>query len=96
MAFFIFQSIIQRRARSQNKSLGQRQQTMSTHYQGDPRQITAKFPSTCHTCGKKINKGEHIIYWPNGKKAGHLKCDEDDYRHSLASFEDEDRYNGKY
>jgi len=65
-----------------------------TSYAMDPRQITAKFPSTCHTCGKKINKGDQIIYWPNGKKAGHLKCDEADYRQSLASFEDEDRYNG--
>lgn len=67
--------------------------TMSKHYQGDPRQITAKFSSTCHTCGQKINKGEQIIYWPNGKLAGHLACDEADYRNSLASFEDEDAYN---
>jgi hypothetical protein len=66
-----------------------------TSYAGDPRQITAKFSSECHTCGKKIQKGEQIIYWPNGKKAGHLKCDEADYHQSLASFEDEDRYHGR-
>ena len=41
-------------------------------YAGDPRQITARFPHKCHTCGKPIKKGETIIYWPNGKKAGHL------------------------
>ena len=65
-------------------------------YAGDPRQITARFPSKCHTCGKPIKKGESIIYWPNGKHAGHLACDETDYRNSLASFEDEERYNGQY
>ena len=65
-------------------------------YAGDPRQITARFPSKCHTCGKPIKKGESIIYWPNGKHAGHLACDETDYRNSLASFEDEERYNSQY
>ena len=67
-----------------------------THYSGDPRQITARFPSTCHTCGKPIKKGETIIYWPNGKKAGHYDCDIKDYRQSIASFEDEDRCNNVY
>ena len=65
-------------------------------YAGDPRQITARFASKCHTCGKPIKKGESIIYWPNGKHAGHLTCDEADYRNSLASFEDEERYNSQY
>ena len=65
-------------------------------YAGDPRQITARFASKCHTCGKPIKKGESIIYWPNGKHAGHLTCDEADYRNSLASFEDEGRYNSQY
>ena len=55
-------------------------------YSGDPRQITARLASKCHTCGKPIKKGEQIIYWPNGKHAGHLKCDEADYRNSLASL----------
>ena len=32
-----------------------------THYSGDPRQIKAKFTGVCHTCGKKISKGEEII-----------------------------------
>ena len=67
-----------------------------THYSGDPRQIAARFPSKCHTCGKPIKKGEQIIYWPNGKQAGHLQCDEADYLKSLASFEDEEAYNRQY
>ena len=65
-----------------------------SQYRNDPRQITAKFSSSCHSCGKKIEKGEQIIYWPLTKKAGHLRCDEADFRKSLESFEDEDRYNG--
>ena len=67
-----------------------------TKYAGDPRQITARFAGKCHTCGKAINKVEQIIFWPNGKLARHLKCDEADYRNSLASFEDEERYNSQY
>jgi len=62
------------------------------HYKGDPRRIIAHFSNTCHTCGKTIRKGEEIIYWPNGKHAGHLSCDEADFRRSVASFEDEDQY----
>lgn len=67
-----------------------------TNYKGDPKQMTSRFESTCHICGKKISKGEQIIYWPSSREAGHLKCDETDYRQSLQSFEDEDRYNGQY
>ena len=94
---WIINPFSKRRARCQYKSAGQRQILMShTHYSGDPRQITARFPSTCHTCGKLIKKGETIIYWPNGKKAGHYDCDIQDYRQSIASFEDEDRYNNVY
>jgi len=63
---------------------------------GDPRQMDARFNSTCHTCGKPIKKCEQIIYWPNGKQVGHIACDEADYRNSLASFEDEERYNSQY
>jgi len=65
-------------------------------YAGEPRQIIARVNCKCHTCGMPIKKGEEIIYWPNGKHPGHLKCDEADYRFSLASFEDEERYNQHY
>jgi len=62
----------------------------------DPRQMTSRFAGTCYTCKKKINKGEEIIYWPNGNHAEHFACGEADYRHSLASFEDEENYNKQY
>ena len=65
-------------------------------YKDDPRQMTAKFTSTCHKCNKPIKQGENIIYWPRLKKAGHLNCDEADFNAALASFEDEDNYNNQY
>lgn len=37
-------------------------------YIADPRIITAKFRSTCHESGETINRGDQIIYYPNGKK----------------------------
>jgi hypothetical protein len=39
---------------------------------------------------------EQIIYWPNGNHAEHFACGEADYRHSLASFQDEENYNNQY
>ena len=62
----------------------------------DPRQMTSRFTGTCYTCKKPIKKGEEIIYWPNGNHAEHFACGEADYRHSLASFEDEENYNNQY
>ena len=62
----------------------------------DPRQLTSRFNSICSKCKLPIKKGDQIIYWPNGGKADHLACGEADYRNSLASFEDEDRYNSQY
>lgn len=61
----------------------------------DPRIIKAKFASTCATCGKSIEKGTNIIYWPampKGKQTDHQECGWDEYRRSLASFEDENNY----
>ena len=62
----------------------------------DPRQMTSRFASTCYTCKKQIKKGEEIIYWPNGNHAEHFACGEADYRHSLASFQDEENFNNQY
>ena len=62
----------------------------------DPKQMTSRFASTCYTCKKPIKKGEEIIYWPNGNHAEHFACGEADYRHSLASSEDEENYNNQY
>lgn len=36
-------------------------------YSGDPRWITAKFSSNCSHCGKKINRGDRIFYYPRTK-----------------------------
>jgi hypothetical protein len=63
-----------------------------TKQSGDPRQMSARFSSTCHTCGEPIKKGEQIIYWPNGKTAGHFACDQDSFQKSVESFIDEQRY----
>ncbi len=62
----------------------------------DPRQMTSRFADICYTCKKPIKKGEEIIYWPNGNHAEHFACGEADYRHSLASFQDEENYNKQY
>ena len=62
----------------------------------DPRQMTSRFAGTCYTCKKPIKKGEEIIYWPNGNHAEHFACGEADYRHSLASFQDEENFNNQY
>ena len=67
-----------------------------TKYAGDPRQMNARFSSTCHTCKKPIKKGEEIIYWPATKSAGHLVCDQADFANSVASFEDEEAYHREY
>jgi hypothetical protein len=34
---------------------------------GDPRWITAKFKSTCSTCGGRILAGERIFYYPQSR-----------------------------
>jgi hypothetical protein len=36
-------------------------------YKGDPHWTTAKFPGRCTRCGKKINRGDRIFYYPRGK-----------------------------
>ena len=56
----------------------------------------ARFASTCHTCGMPIKKGEQIIYWPNGKVAGHFDCDQADFARSIESFLDEEVYHREF
>ncbi len=43
-------------------------------YSGDPRWITARFPSKCAKCGQPINKGERAFYYPNGKQIFAVPC----------------------
>jgi hypothetical protein len=35
----------------------------------DPKQMAARFPSTCAESGKPIPKGAKILYWPSSKSA---------------------------
>jgi len=66
----------------------------STTYAGDPRQITAKFNSTCAQCHCPIKKGDDIYYWPNSQKAYCSSCGESDFRQFLSSKADEDTFHG--
>jgi len=40
---------------------------MYTRYAGDPHWTTAKFTSTCKSCGRTIAKGEPIFYYPRSR-----------------------------
>ena len=59
----------------------------------DPRVITAKFESTCSESGRKIRKGDAVIYWPSDRTVyavGYAPKAEKEYREfqSLAFEED--------
>jgi len=60
--------------------------------------MTARFDSICAESGKKIRKGDKILYYPSGKKAflvGSAPIQEKDFRQfqSLA-FEEDNGYCG--
>ena len=66
--------------------------------------ITAKFASSCPTCGGKIRKGEQIN-WERGKPAQHVQCapqaehvSQEDYPCSDRGYEDQcaDWYRSNY
>jgi len=63
-------------------------------YKGDPRRITARFNSSCSKCSKKIQKGETVYYWANGKTVMCATCGEPEYQRFLSMAADEDAYNG--
>jgi len=65
-----------------------------TRYSNDPRQITAKFSSSCCKCKAKIPKGAEIYYWPSSREVFCAKCGDGPYRQFLSSAADEDVYNG--
>lgn len=59
----------------------------------DPREMSARFKSTCAESGQTIKPGDRIIYYPNGKHAyliGHAPKAEQAFREfqSLAFEED--------
>ena len=64
-----------------------------SRYRGDPRWITARFSSVCG-CGKRINKGEDILYWPSSRTAQCKTCGEPEWQDFLSAAADEDVYNG--
>jgi hypothetical protein len=45
------------------------QTTLMKRYSNDPREMTARFPSTCAESGKVIRKGDSILYWPSSRSA---------------------------
>ena len=45
-------------------------------YDNDPREIQARFRSTCPETGKTINKGDTCIYYPENRKAYHVDSDQ--------------------
>lgn len=64
----------------------------------DPYWLEARFSSDCAGCGRRIQKGERIFYYPNGKSA---YCSDDSCggnasrEFSVASF-DEDFTRGAF
>ncbi len=61
---------------------------------GDPYATTARYRSTCPTCGHPILRGDRITVWPRSRKTYHYACSETDYLHALAAIEEEDRFTG--
>gem|GEM_PF-329353 len=70
------------------------QQFKMTRYSNDPRQITAKFSSSCSKCKTKIKKGATIYYWPSSREVFCTCCGDAPYRQFLSSAADDDVCNG--
>lgn len=64
-------------------------------YQGDPRWISARFPSTCR-CGKRINKGDEILWYPGKKYVLCQTCGSPEWAAFKAAAWDEEQYNLQY
>ena len=65
------------------------------YYKNDPRWIAARYDSTCADCGKKVGKGDKILYWPKGKKVYCKDCGEGRYAEFRALADDEDFFFGR-
>jgi len=65
-------------------------------YSNDPKQIKARFDSSCSKCAAKISKGQEIYYWPSSREVFCLKCGEVPYNEFLASAQDEEIYQSWY
>jgi hypothetical protein len=62
---------------------------MYNHFAGDPHWTTARFTSTCCSCGGSIKKGEKIFYYPKGKHVYCHDCGRAAYEDFRAAAEDE-------
>jgi hypothetical protein len=62
-------------------------------YSRDPRWITARFSSVCK-CGKRINKGDDILYRPYDRSVQCSVCGETAWQRFLSESADEDVFNG--
>ena len=65
---------------------------MHSHYQGDPYWTTAKFPSICKGCKRRIERHERIFYYPKGKHVFCAECGRGEYEHFRQAAEDEYAY----
>jgi len=67
-------------------------------YSNDPKKMQAKFDSVCSESGRKIKRGESILYWPSGRKGyliGYAPKAEQDFRDFEASAFDECVYHNE-
>ncbi len=48
---------------------------MNRIYSKDPYWMTTKYPGKCAKCGKRINRGDQVFYYPRTKA---LFCNNDD------------------
>jgi len=65
------------------------------YYNNDPREMSARFSSNCAKCGKRMSKGDTILYFPASQKAFcGAPCGREDYNNFQSSAADEAVYNG--
>jgi hypothetical protein len=57
-----------------------------------PKWVKAKFNNTCQ-CGKPINKGDDVLYYPAFKRCNCKECSEQHQRDMDANSFDESVYN---
>jgi predicted Mrr-cat superfamily restriction endonuclease len=63
------------------------------YYSNDPKIMTSRFAGECAESGRKIKKGDTIIYFPFSRKAylvGYAPMAERSYREFRAAADDED------
>ncbi len=65
-------------------------------YKGDPYWRTLSYPARCSTCGRPINRGESVFYYPNGGQiCCGTGCGQAAERDFVTMAEAEDFYGGR-